>query len=37
MLVKGGFTNYGQKIGILMLETTFPRIPGDIGNVVSAD
>ena len=32
MLLKGGFTNYGQDIGILMLDTKFPRIPGDIGN-----
>ena len=28
----GGFTNYGQNIGIIMLDTRFPRIPGDIGN-----
>jgi aspartate/glutamate racemase len=32
MLVQGGFTNYGQAIGIIMLDTVFPRIPGDIGN-----
>lgn len=32
MLVKGGYTNYGQEIGILMLDTVFPRLPGDIGN-----
>lgn len=35
MLVKGGYTNYGQDIGILMLETSFPRMPGDIGNALS--
>jgi hypothetical protein len=35
MLIKGGFTNYGQEIGILMLDTIFPRIPGDIGNANS--
>jgi hypothetical protein len=35
MFVKGGFTNYGQEIGILMLDTIFPRIPGDIGNARS--
>ncbi len=35
MLIKGGFTNYGQEIGILMLDTIFPRIPGDIGNARS--
>ncbi len=28
----GGKTVYGASIGILMLETRFPRIPGDIGN-----
>ncbi len=30
--VKGGYTNYGQDIGILMMRTRFPRLPGDIGN-----
>ncbi|MEW5724620.1 MAG: aspartate/glutamate racemase family protein [Thermodesulfobacteriota bacterium] len=28
----GGRNIYGQVIGILMLRTSFPRIPGDIGN-----
>ncbi|MBB3610052.1 aspartate/glutamate racemase family protein [Rhizobium sp. BK602] len=37
MLMKGGFTNYGQDIGILMLDTVFPRPPGDIGNACSYD
>lgn len=37
MRLKGGFTNYGQDIGILMLDTIFPRIPGDIGNAKSYD
>jgi Asp/Glu/hydantoin racemase len=32
VIVKGGFTTYGQAVGILMLDTRFPRIPGDIGN-----
>jgi len=32
MRVKGGYTNYGESIGILMLDTVFPRLPGDIGN-----
>lgn len=32
MMIKGGFTSYGQDIGILMMPTVFPRIPGDIGN-----
>jgi len=30
--VFGGRTNYGEDIGILMLDTRFPRVPGDIGN-----
>lgn len=28
MRLKGGFTNYGPDIGILMLDTIFHRIPG---------
>ncbi len=35
MKLVGGHTNYGQDIGILMLDTVFPRIPGDIGNAKS--
>ena len=35
MKLTGGYTNYGQDIGILMLDTAFPRIPGDIGNAKS--
>ncbi len=30
--VSGGKTVFGASVGILMLETRFPRIPGDIGN-----
>ena len=30
--VAGGKIVYGASVGILMLETRFPRIPGDIGN-----
>lgn len=30
--VRGGFHQYGFTIGILMLDTRFPRIPGDMGN-----
>jgi len=30
--VTGGKTVYGASVGILMLETRFPRIPGDIGH-----
>lgn len=32
MRLKGGYTSYGQNIGILMMETRFPRMLGDIGN-----
>jgi hypothetical protein len=32
MIAHGGYTNYGEDLGILMLDTRFPRIPGDIGN-----
>ncbi len=35
MIVKGGYTNYGEAIGILMLDTRFPRPVGDIGNALS--
>lgn len=34
-MVYGNMTTYGQKIGILMLATHFPRVPGDIGNATS--
>lgn len=37
MKLKGGFTNYWQQIGVLMLDTKFPRPPGDIGNASSFD
>lgn len=37
MIVSGGYTTYGQAIGILMLDTGFPRIPGDIGNATTFD
>ena len=32
MRVKGGQNIFGFSIGILMLDTRFPRIPGDMGN-----
>lgn len=35
MKLKGGYTNYGEAIGILMLDTRFPRAVGDIGNALS--
>ncbi|WP_187429057.1 hypothetical protein ROLI_004540 [Roseobacter fucihabitans] len=34
-LQSGGKTVYGATVGILMLETRFPRIPGDIGNATT--
>ena len=33
--VRGGFNQYGFTVGILMLDTRFPRIPGDMGNATS--
>jgi len=35
--VCGGFNQYGFTIGILMLDTRFPRIPGDMGNAATFD
>lgn len=31
-IVYGGLNVYGLKLGVIMLETSFPRIKGDIGN-----
>ena len=31
-IVKGGHNVYGYDIGVLMLDSTFPRIIGDVGN-----
>lgn len=36
-LFRGNTTNYGEPVGILMLKTSFPRIPGDIGNATTFD
>jgi len=33
--ITGGRTTYGMAIGVLMLDTIFPRIPGDIGNATT--
>jgi Asp/Glu/hydantoin racemase len=35
VIAEGGKTIYGAAIGILMLETRFPRIPGDMGNALT--
>ena len=32
MIATGGKTVFGASVGILMLDTVFPRIPGDIGH-----
>jgi len=37
MIVKGGYNSYGETIGILLLETRIPRVPGDIGNATTFD
>lgn len=37
MRVQGGSNLYGHAIGILLLDTRFPRIPGDIGNASTFD
>jgi Asp/Glu/hydantoin racemase len=33
--VRGGRNQYGFTVGILMLDTQFPRIPGDMGNALT--
>jgi hypothetical protein len=33
----GGTANYGQVAGILMLDSTIPRIPGDPGHAETFD
>jgi Asp/Glu/hydantoin racemase len=37
MRVQGGQNLYGFSVGILMLDTRFPRIPGDMGNAATFD
>ncbi len=34
-IAQGGKALYGARVGILMLETRFPRIPGDMGNALT--
>lgn len=36
-LYRGGRTVYGQSIGILLTDSRFPRIPGDVGNASTFD
>jgi hypothetical protein len=35
VILRGGRTVYGQALGILMLDTAFPRPPGDVGNALT--
>lgn len=37
MQARGGKATYGEAIGVLVLDTLFPRIPGDIGNATTFD
>ena len=37
MLAKGGKNFYGIPIGILMNESSFPRVPGEMGNAWTWD
>lgn len=37
MYTKAGQAIYGHSIGIIMLDCSFPRIPGDIGNATTFD
>jgi Asp/Glu/hydantoin racemase len=37
MRVRGGQNFFGFSVGILMLDTQFPRIPGDMGNAATFD
>ncbi len=34
-VIKGSRANYGEAVGILTLDTCFPRLPGDVGNATT--
>ncbi len=34
-ILRGGKSTFGASVGILMLEASFPRIPGDMGNALT--
>ena len=34
-IISGGRPFYGESIGVLMLDSQFPRIPGDVGNATT--
>lgn len=36
-VVPGGRATYGEVLGIMVLDTQFPRLPGDIGNAATFD
>ena len=36
-IVNGGYNVYGYDIGVLMLDSTFPRVVGDVGNAKTWD
>lgn len=36
-IVRGGRANYGEAVGVLTLDTVFPRLPGDVGNATTFD
>ncbi|MBI1962914.1 MAG: aspartate/glutamate racemase family protein, partial [Candidatus Rokubacteria bacterium] len=33
--VRGGYNQYGFSVGVLMLDTRFPRVPGDMGHAAT--
>jgi hypothetical protein len=37
MVVRGGYSTYGQPVGIIMFKGVTPRIPGDLGHAATLD